>query len=1415
MILFERSKGLARPVLGKGIGLLGAIVLVGGLSAPGGAQSIAPANDGTGTIVNAAGNRFDIQGGTLSGDGRNLFQSFERFGLSQDQIANFLTNPNIQNIVGRVVGGNPSVINGRLQVTGGASNLFLVNPAGILFGTQSSLNLPGSLTVTTANQLQFGNGLFNTIGTNDYANLIGSPTAFAFTGTQPGSIANFGNLAVTSGQNLTLLGGTVLNQGQLSAPGGQITIAAVPGQTLVRVSQAGNPLSLEFRPISPASTNLATLPSLPELLTGGSVPTATGVTVNPDGTLQLTGSTLKIPTQPGTAIVSGQVTTASDTASAMPSAVTIVGDRIGVINSQIDASGVTQGGTVRIGGAYQGQASLPQASQVFVDPNSVIRANGTQGQGGQVVLWSTQGTQFTGQIAATGKTQGGSVEVSSKQNLLATGQIDTSGGIQAGSILLDPLDLTIEDSATTPYDTPFNPFSVQPNQILFSQDPTANYTLTTNTLTGLTGNITLQANRDLILRTNLTFMGASRVGSTLEFDATRNFNGSAYSVNTNGMNLTINARNVIVGNVNTVGSTGSGNVNFTATGANLETGSITTSNSGGNGGNVTLSGYNSLSVLGSINTAGSQTGGTVQATTSGNLVVNSAITTRGLQGGGVTLSSPSGSLQVGSINASGTTSGGQINLLAGQNLTTSIVNSTGGNVSVDSPTAINLSSGLNLQGANLTIGNQLSPTQVLLPASVSTQGGSFSLKAQGDFAFPNTFVNSGGGAISVQTSGILSVPSSIAFSSNTGNISLQGTSILAPQLFLDSSNASSGKGGNVSVVAQNQIQLEAIDTHSAQANGGNVLIDPQGDVEIGYINAQGGTSGIGGTVDITTDRFLRLTSSFSDNNGVLASISTAGGAGGGSITLRTSSSSPSTPFIVGDASTNGSQQTLTTGLDNQLSPTRSIQGDFQQGTSPAIIHIITPGTQSSSPGPSPSSQTTFADYTSSRSRTDALQQKQPPPPPPPRPENRSSNAVQINSTRSDFETKSTLEVSEHLNLPGVPKVLRVPEAQTLLKTVAQTTGVKPALLYVDFVPQTDSEVTQTPQGPQITTQNRDQLELLLVTGNHSPVVIRVPHTDRDQVLAVAREFRSQVADPSKTRTRSYLKSAEQLYQWLITPIEPTLKAQGIGNIALILDTGMRFIPLAALYDGHQFLIEKYSLGLMPSLSLTDTRIVNLSKAELLAGGATQFADQNPLPAVPLELETIRRNWPGVSLINNQFTLANLKGQRQEQPFGLIHLATHGEFLPGNLRNSYIQLSDTRLRLDQLREMNWNHPSVDLLVLSACRMALGDENAELGFAGLAIQAGVKSALASLWSVSDEGTSGLMAEFYDQLRRSPIKAEALRQAQIAMLKGEVRLQDGNLIWSGGQTPLPPALQELGNRSLSHPYYWAAFTLIGSPW
>ncbi|KAM3114576.1 beta strand repeat-containing protein [Phormidesmis sp. 146-33] len=402
---------------------------------------IAPATDGTGTIVTPNNNQFDITGGTQSG--ANLFQSFQQFGLNQNQIANFISNPNIQNILGRVVGGDASVINGLIQVSGGNSNLYLVNPAGIIFGNSASLNVPASFTATTANAIGFGtNSWFNAVGTNNYADLIGAPNSFAFI--TSGSLFNAGNLSVGQGQSLTLLGGTVINTGTLSAPGGNITIAAIPGEKLVRLNQAGSVLSLDLPIADKSAINPANSPlSLPDLLTGQPLLNATGVTVE-NGVIKLTRTDTPIPSDAGTNIVSGQVSVVG----ASPGTIQVLGDKVGLVNAKLDASSAKDGGTVLIGGDFQGKGTAPNASRTTVTNDSVISANaGEIGQGGRVIVWSDQSTRFFGTINAEGGTirgDGGFVEVSGKNNLNFQGMVYATAvnGLN-GTLLLDPKNITI------------------------------------------------------------------------------------------------------------------------------------------------------------------------------------------------------------------------------------------------------------------------------------------------------------------------------------------------------------------------------------------------------------------------------------------------------------------------------------------------------------------------------------------------------------------------------------------------------------------------------------------------------------------------------------------------------------------------------------------------------------------------------------------------------------------------------------------------------------------------------------------------------------------------------------------------------------------------------------------------------------
>jgi filamentous hemagglutinin family protein len=550
------------------------------------AQSITPATDGTGTIVTPEGNRIDITGGKFSNDGKNLFHSFTQFGLTSQQIANFLSNPKINNILGRVTGGEASIINGLIQVTGGTSgksNLYLMNPAGIIFGSNAQLNVPASFTATTATGIGFGNNLwFQATGSNDYAALEGVPSYFAFNTSKPGSLINAGNLAVQSGQNLALIGGNAINTGTLTAPEGSITIAAVPGSSLVRISQPGYLLSLEIDPTATTASGINSL-SLPELLTGGGGSEPTGVTVDSTGQVVLTSSGMVVPNEGGTALASGTLNVSGQKGGS----VRVLGNNVGVINATIDASGINGGGTVLIGGDYQGQGTVPKAQFTVVDRNSTINADAlTDGNGGKVIVWADDTTRVFGKITAQGGAFGGNgglVETSAKIGLDITGasvKAGASQGYQSGTWLLDPTDITISatPATTTAIGNP-NFTTAGTNSVILNTD-IENALVNSNVAIATTASGT-GGNGDIFLNASINSSTPNRT-LTLTSRYVTPSGGSTINLNGAGSNLVINLNQVnpnptppsgtIQNAINAIGTvTGTTNLNL---GAGTYTGQV-------------------------------------------------------------------------------------------------------------------------------------------------------------------------------------------------------------------------------------------------------------------------------------------------------------------------------------------------------------------------------------------------------------------------------------------------------------------------------------------------------------------------------------------------------------------------------------------------------------------------------------------------------------------------------------------------------------------------------------------------------------------------------------------------------------------------------------------------------------------------
>jgi len=328
------------------------------------------------------------------------------------------------------------------------------------------------------------------------------------------------------------------------------------------------------------------------------------------------------------------------------------------------------------------------------------------------------------------------------------------------------------------------------------------------------------------------------------------------------------------------------------------------------------------------------------------------------------------------------------------------------------------------------------------------------------------------------------------------------------------------------------------------------------------------------------------------------------------------------------------------------------------------------------------------------------------------------------------------------------------------------------------------------------------------------VFVKTVNVSQKEIDQTITDFVSAITDFRQRDTFNYRPAAQKLYSWLLAPIEPILENYQIETLMLVPDEKFRAIPYRALWNGNQYLIERYRITQIPSIKLVNLDLTSQSLTRnLIAMGASEFNGRKPnLPAVPVELQQVAEINQGQMRLNQEFTVETVINAWRTAPVRAVHLATHAEF---SATKNYIEFWDGAVSFQTLRQLLPTSRS-ELVVLSACRTAIGDTYAELGFAGLAVRLGAKRAVASLWYVEDEGTLALMNDFYRRLQTSatvPIASDALRQAPIYLIRGNIRFQDRRLMGPGYTIALPPTLRQ-GERSLSHPYFWAGFNMIGNP-
>ena len=314
----------------------------------------------------------------------------------------------------------------------------------------------------------------------------------------------------------------------------------------------------------------------------------------------------------------------------------------------------------------------------------------------------------------------------------------------------------------------------------------------------------------------------------------------------------------------------------------------------------------------------------------------------------------------------------------------------------------------------------------------------------------------------------------------------------------------------------------------------------------------------------------------------------------------------------------------------------------------------------------------------------------------------------------------------------------------------------------------------------------DRLVLLLLRdAAYQMVSIPVPRAELEPVAEAFRLALERGEDP-----RSGREEGKALYRWLIEPLEAEGALAGIGTLLLVPDGVLRTVPFAALHDGEGYLLERYAFVTTPALSLTDWRIgASPEEPALLVGGLSDAVQGfAPLPGVAREVALLDDRFDAEVVFNTQFSESAVRDRFDDGAYAIAHFATHGTF-ESDHRQSFLLTYENVLSLGALEQLlgQEGRPPLDLLMLSACQTAAGDERAALGLAGVAIQAGARSAVASLWFISDAATAELVATFYDGLLGGGLnKAEALRQAQLQLLR-----QD----------------------RFSAPTYWAPYLLVGA--
>ena len=352
-------------------------------------------------------------------------------------------------------------------------------------------------------------------------------------------------------------------------------------------------------------------------------------------------------------------------------------------------------------------------------------------------------------------------------------------------------------------------------------------------------------------------------------------------------------------------------------------------------------------------------------------------------------------------------------------------------------------------------------------------------------------------------------------------------------------------------------------------------------------------------------------------------------------------------------------------------------------------------------------------------------------------------------------------------------------------------------------------------------QNDDAFLDLTLIGSKAPVQARRVPLNRSRFAGLLQALYRQLSRQEPLAVDDPASPSRQLYTLLVAPILESLEGQDVETLLIAADQGLQAVPYAALSDGTSFFGEAYAFGLTPSLALTPLAPPSQSPSGgLLALGASEFESLAPLPLVPQELEQLDDSIGADRYLNEDFSPQALLKGAADQRYDRVHVATHADFRPGGPAQSVLHTGTGPMSMAQLAQLRSERSGtpLDLIVLSACRTLLGDQESELGFAGLALQAGARSAVGTLWYVDDVVTSAFFVQFYRLLDQGLPKAAALQRTRQLFASGAIRLE-GDVVLGADETPLLTGLTPAQRRRMAgggqNPYFWAGIELIGSPW